>query len=644
MNEQETQDMKSAALFAAAALCAAAASCNSAGIEPNPPAGKWTFYPSSATKLDGGPLEDRMLVNEKFLLETVNPDALLSKFLTVAGLEPKARPYGGWEGRDIAGHSLGHYLSALAMSYAHTGNAKAKERADYIVDELARCQDKLGTGYVHAEDEGWLNQLERGQVRPQPFNLNGVWVPFYSIHKVFAGLRDAYRLTGNRKALEVEKKLADRVCAALNNLNADQVQNMLRAEHGGMLEVMVDLAEDTGDRKYAEAGRRFFFDTRILGAMEEQRDIFNGIHANTQIPKIAGLARLYEFEGDEKAKTGAEYFFNEVSTKRSYANGGHSESEHFYDMNDVARTLKPNTAETCNSYNMVKLAMHMFEWNQNSTPMDFAEKVTLNHIASNIGHEPGEYGYFLSLGSPHYKVFSTEFNSWWCCVGSGMENPERYTEISFATSENAVVVNQYWSAELNDEALGLELSVGAPEEAGLEFPLSNRVEIDIDVEDGPKKFTLYLRKPAWAKNMFVKVNGTRIETEVNERGYIGITRKWDEEDKLEIGFEFPLYAETLPDGKHVAFFYGPLLLAAVIPPAQGKDDPAVRRYRDQWGPETHEPIPTVAAADPETAIAAFKPGKNFGEFIAQGKDGEFTLMPLFNIYHEHYSAYLPLDK
>ena len=634
--EQENPDMKPAAFLAAAAICAVAASCNSADVETVAPAGKWTIYPSSASKLDGGPLADRMKVNETFLLETVNPDALLSKFLTVAGIEPKARPYGGWEGRDIAGHSLGHYLSALAMAYAHNGNAKAKERCDYIVDELAKCQDKLGTGYVHAEDEGWLNQLERGVVRPQPFNLNGVWVPFYSIHKVFAGLRDAYRLTGNKKALEVEQKLADRVCAALNNLNADQVQNMLRAEHGGMLEVMVDLAEDTGDKKYSEAGRRFFFDNRILGAMEEQRDIFNGIHANTQIPKIAGLARLYEVEGDEKAKTGAEYFFNEVSTKRSYANGGHSESEHFYDMNDVARTLKPNTAETCNSYNMVKLAQHVFEWNQNSTPMDFAEKVTLNHIAANIGHEPGEYGYFLSLGSPHYKVFSTEFDSWWCCVGSGMENPERYTEISFATDGASVAVNQYWAAELKDTRLGLDLELKS------EFPLSKTAEIKLGLKKS-KKFALDLRKPAWAKQMTVKVNGSAVSADADERGYIAIDRAWKDGDKVEVEFEFPLYSEALPDGKHVAFFYGPLLLAAVIPPNPG-NNPALRRYRDQWGGETHEPIPTVDAADAETAIKAFKPGKNFGEFTAKSTTGEFTLMPLFNVYHEHYSAYLPLNK
>ena len=186
--------MKPAAIFTAAAICAAtaAASCAVTTEEEVLPAGKWTFYPSQATKLGSGPLYERKTVNETFLVETLNPDALLSKFLTVAGLEAKAKPYGGWEGRDIAGHSLGHYLSALAMAYAHNGNAKAKEYCDYIVDELEKCQDKLGTGYVHAEDEGWLNQLERGQVRAQAFNLNGVWVPFYSIHKVFAGLRDAY--------------------------------------------------------------------------------------------------------------------------------------------------------------------------------------------------------------------------------------------------------------------------------------------------------------------------------------------------------------------------------------------------------------------------------------------------------------------
>jgi hypothetical protein len=284
----------------------------------------------------------------------------------------------------------------------------------------------------------------------------------------------------------------------------------------------------------------------------------------------------------------------------------------------------------------------MFEWNLNSKPMDFAERVTLNHIASNIGHEPGEYGYFISLGSPHYKVFSTEFDSWWCCVGSGMENPERYTEISFAKGENAVVVNQYWDAELRDEKLGVELSVGAPEDDELEFPLSNKVEIDVEVDDGPKKFTLYLRKPVWAKNMTVKVNGTSINAEADERGYIGITRKWDD-DTVEIKFGFSLYAETLPDNKHVAFFYGPLLLAAVIQPNPG-NDPALRRYRDQWGPETKEPIPTVDAADVESAIATFKPGKNFGEFTAKGTNGEFTLKPLFNIYHEHYTVYLPLNK
>ena len=136
--------------------------------------------------------------------------------------------------------------------------------------------------------------------------------------------------------------------------------------------------------------------------------------------------------------------------------------------------------------------MHVFEWNQNTKPMDFAERVTLNHIASNIGKEPGEYGYFLSLGSPHYKVFSTEFDSWWCCVGSGMENPERYTEISFAHSDDAVVVNQYWAAELKDDKLGLELEIESA------FPLSKTAKIELELKKA-KTFTLDLRRPVWAK-------------------------------------------------------------------------------------------------------------------------------------------------
>ena len=192
------------------------------------------------------------------------------------------------------------------------------------------------------------------------------------------------------------------------------------------------------------------------------------------------------------------------------------------------------------------------------------------------------------------------------------------------------------AAELKDDKLGLDLELKSA------FPLSKTAEIKLGLKKS-KKFALDLRRPAWAKQMTVKVNGSSVKTDADERGYIAINRTWKDGDKVQVEFDFPLYSESLPDGKHVAFFYGPLLLAAVIPPKAG-DDPALRRYRDQWGPETHEPIPTVAAADAETAIKAFKPGKNFGEFIAQGKNGEFTLMPLFNIYHEHYSAYLPLDK
>ena len=200
-----------------------------------------------------------------------------------------------------------------------------------------------------------------------------------------------------------------------------------------------------------------------------------------------------------------------------------------------------------------------------------------------------------------------------------------------------MAVNQYWAAELKDDKLGLDLGIKS------EFPLSKTAEISLGLKKA-KAFALDLRKPVWAKSMTVKVNGSAVSADADERGFIAINRKWKDGDKVQVEFEFPLYSEALPDGKHVAFFYGPLLLVAVIPPAAGKDDPAVRRYRDQWGPETHEPIPTVDAADVETAIKAFKPGKKFGEFIAKGKDGEFTLMPIFNVYHEHYTAYLPLNK
>ena len=400
-------------------------------------------------RLLDGPFKAAMTRDAEYLLR-LEPDRLLSGFRKEAGLTPKAKAYGGWESMTIAGHSLGHYLSAVALMFASTGDTRFRDRVNYILAELDACQRTNGNGYVAAIPNGKkiFQEVSAGDIRPQPFDLNGGWVPWYTLHKLFAGLLDAHQYLQSTKALDIAAKLGDWADTTLAKLTEEQFQRMLDTEHGGMNEVLAELYARTGNKKYLQLSRRFHHKV-VLEPLTRQEDRLQGLHANTQIPKLIGLARRYELTSDEADKTAAEFFWQRVVHHHSYVNGGHSDGERFGPPDKLNNRLSQNTAETCNTYNMLKLTRHLFEWHASASYADYYERALYNHILASQNPDDGMVCYYVPLRAGSRKVYSKPFDSFWCCVGTGMENHAKYGEAIYFHGNNALWVNLLFPSELN---------------------------------------------------------------------------------------------------------------------------------------------------------------------------------------------------
>lgn len=385
-------------------------------------------FPLSDVKLLAGPFNDAMQRDVEYLLQ-LNPDRLLHRFRLFAGLTPKAPIYTGWESETLSGHTLGHYLSACAMYYAATGDVRFKEKTDYVVDELSLCQSARKTGYVGSiprEDSVW-NEVSKGNIRSAGFDLNGLWSPWYTLHKVFSGLLDAYLYANNEKAKEVVIKFADWADHITAGLNDEQLQKMLACEFGGMNEALINVYAITGNKKYLEVADRFYHKA-IMDPLANQEDLLSGKHSNTQIPKIIGAARRYELTQDVKDKSISEFFWNTVVNNHTYVMGGNSEYEYLTEPGKLTNHLSQNTAETCNTYNMMKLTRHLFSWQPKAELFNFYERALYNNILSSQHPQTGMMCYFTPLRMGAKKDFSTPFDSFWCCVGSGIENHVKYGE------------------------------------------------------------------------------------------------------------------------------------------------------------------------------------------------------------------------
>ena len=505
-------------------------------------------------RLLDGPLRDAMELDRQYLL-SLDVGSLLHTFRVNAGLPSSAKPLGGWEepNCEVRGHFIGHYLSACALMYASTGDKQLKEKGDAMVAVMAACQQKLGSsGYLSAFPEEFFDRVESGKQ---------VWVPWYTMHKILAGLLEMHVQCGNKQALEVARKMGDWIKVRTDRLSDEQMQKMLGLEHGGLTEGLANLYALTGEEKYLKVAQRFNHHA-VLDPASKRQDQLTGLHANTQIPKFTGFARQHELTGDEALKTAARFFWDTVVEHRTYVNGGNSLGEHFTDPEKFSQALGFGTAETCNTYNMLKLTRHLFQWDPQARYFDYYERALYNHILASQHPKTGMMCYCVQLATGFRKEYSNPLDSFWCCTGTGVENHAKYGDsIYFHDAGTTLYVNLFVASELNWAAQGLTLRQET------RYPAEGSSKLVFKCEK-PVRLTMNIRCPWWATRGFtVAINGTARDVKATPGSYVAVTEEWKTGDTLEIGMPFSLRTEGFRDNpRRLAFFNGPVLLGAEVDP------------------------------------------------------------------------------
>ena len=583
MTDQFDGDRRRAFLLAAAATTAAAALPAGSATMTVAPAqlpDKAEPLPLSAVRLLPSPYLDAVNANRRYLL-TLEPDRLLHNFMTSAGLKPKGEVYGGWEKDTIAGHTLGHYLGALSLMHAQTGLTDKAGKLDKqdelcrrvacIVEQLGAAQQAHGDGYVGGftrkrkdgsivDGKEIFAEIMRGDIRSAGFDLNGCWVPLYNWHKLFAGLFDAHKYCGNRQALTVAVNLGvyvDRVFAALND---EQVQTVLACEHGGINESFAELFALTKDPRWLRLAQRLYH-RKVLDPLAQERDELANLHANTQVPKLVGLARLFELAGKPADAVAPRFFWNTVTANHSYVIGGNADREYFQAPRSIATHITEQTCEACNTYNMLRLTRHLFAWRPDAALFDYYERAHLNHILAQQNPQTGMFTYMTPLMSGIAREFSEPFESFWCCVGSGMESHAKHGDsIWWQGGQGAaetMFVNLYIPSRAFWQSRRAEFALNT------RYPYEGRVEIELAKLGVPGEFTLALRIPAWVSEpISLSVNG-KAATTVRHAGYVLLRRRWRAGDKVVLELPLALRLEATPgDDGTVAVLRGPMVLAA----------------------------------------------------------------------------------
>ncbi len=514
-------------------------------------------FPLGDVTLLDGPLKKARDLNIQTLLK-YDCDRLLAPYRKEAGLEPKARAYPNWDGLD--GHVGGHYLTAMAMNAA-TGSEECRQRMEYMIKELQECADanvknhpEWGRGYV-----GGMPGSERiwSTFKKGDFGTYfGSWAPFYNLHKMYAGLRDAWLYCGNEQAKTLFLGFCDWAIDLTANLSDEQMERMLGNEHGGMNEVLADGYAITGNKKYLDVARRFSH-RRLLTPMSQRQDNLDNMHANTQVPKVVGFERIAELAGDEVYHRAADFFWDIVTGERSLAFGGNSRREHFPSkeacmdfINDI------DGPESCNTNNMLKLTEDLHRRNPEARYADYYELATFNHILSSQHPEHGGYVYFTPARPRHYRNYSAPNEAMWCCVGTGMENHGKYGQFIYTHKQDHLFVNLFVASELNWKEKGVTLRQDT------QFPYSETSRIT--VTQGKGKFALQVRYPGWVKpgTFSIKVNGKPVSVATGPSSYVSIDRQWKKGDVVDI--TFPMYNSVryLPNvPQYIALMHGPILLA-----------------------------------------------------------------------------------
>lgn len=525
--------------------------------------------PLNAIRLLPSPYLTAVMANLAYLKQ-LEPDRLLHNFREQAGLTPQGDVYPGWESDTIGGHTLGHYLSALALMHAQTGDAECERRVSYIVNELALCQAQSADGFVagftrrrgDAIEPGKLvfDEVRRGDIRPRAFDLNGCWVPLYSWHKLIAGLLDADRYCANATAVPVAEKLGAYIGDVFDALSEAQVQLMLDCEHGGLNESFAELYGRTGNRRWLALSQTIYH-RKVLEPLSRREDCLANIHANTQIPKIIGLARLHELTAEGRHIAAARFFWETVTRDYSYVIGGNADREYFQSPRSISRHITEQTCESCNSYNMMKLTRYLYADRPDAGYFDYYERTHLNHILAQHHPRTGMFAYMVPLMSGTHREFSTPFDDFWCCVGTGMESHAKHGDSIFWTQGNDVTVNLYIpaTAHLAQPQIALRLET--------QYPFADDISLTVTKNALTRASAIRLRVPAWCDNPTVSVNGRGLSARVTD-GYLRLRRAWKTGDTIRLTLPRKLRIEPTPDDPAtVAMMFGPLVLAADLGPA-----------------------------------------------------------------------------
>ena len=583
-------------------------------------------------RLLDGPFRDAMIRDQEYLL-SLDQDRLLHNFRVTAGLPSTAEPFGGWEAPDVElrGHAVGHYLSAISIMYASTGEPRFKQRADSLVAEFAKIQTaestKFHPGYLSAFPEELIDRVETRQ---------RVWAPYYTLHKIMAGLIDAYQLTGNQQALDVVRKQADWVVWRNGRLTDEQRQAMLQTEQGGIVESLASLYAITGDVRYMTAAT-WLEHHRITDPLAHHVDPLDNVHANTQIPKIIGSAREYELTGDPKYHEIATFFWDRVVHHRSFVFGGNSDGEAFFPESETSHHLGAEGPETCNTYNMLKLTRHLFAWSPSAETMDFYERALTNHILGSQDPKTGMVIYYCPLKPGAFKTFSTPTDSFWCCVGTGMENHAKYNDTIYFHDASSLYVNLFIPSQLTWKDKGLKIRQQT------KYPEEDSTALLVDAA-APVRLAVRIRYPGWASNgMTVRVNGEPQTISSRPGSYVTIDRTWKTGDLISVRIPMALHMVALPDDPHIqALMYGPVVLAGDLG-ASGLEK--VKRYGPSAPPVgrvSSIDVPTFVANSPGDVIAHVKPveGKPLTfQTSGLGRPNDATLIPLYKTFEPRYTVY-----
>ena len=598
-------------------------------------AGKLEPFPLSSVRLTAGIFKEQEELNSRYL-DSLPADRLLHTFRLTSGITSNATPYKGWEDPtcELRGHFTGgHYLSAVALASAGAGNTDLKNRGNEMVAGLDACQKKNAGGYLSAYPTDLFENLVEGKQ---------VWAPFYTYHKIMAGLLDMYTLTGNTDALQVVEGMARWTGEYFTGISNDQRQRMLRVEYGGMNEVLVNLAAVTKKDRYI-ALAHLFEQPNFLDPLANRRDELTGLHANTHVPKIIGAARMYEVTGDRRYRQIAEYFLEEVLTSRNYVIGNTSLDEHWKTpAGHLEGTLAWTNAECCVAYNLMKLQRLVFGWTADTRWMDAYERALFN-CRLGTQNEQGLKQYFFPLGAGYWRAYNTPDASFWCCTGTGVEEFAKFADTVYFRRDTDVYVNQFIASTLDwkEESFGIDQVTKFPEEQGTTLKIK---------ASRPGVRTIHVRIPGWTtKDAEIKINGRSLEAVADPGSYIAIRRVWKDGDSISVSLPMTLRQEPLLGDESVtAALYGPLVLAADLGagPADGPMKIVSGRATTP-GKElpSPDPLPKIAAGpDAKTDQWVQADSKSEMRFSVAGEGKKYDVVPMYRIRDQKYSVYWQTPK